>query len=59
MIGTAALSLAYVACNRFDAYYEENIKIWDVAAGIAINKSLSKNIIFEEMNNETLKVFVI
>jgi len=59
MIGTAALSLAYVACNRFDSYYEENIKIWDVAAGIAINKSLSKNIIFEEMNNETLKVFVI
>ena len=40
MIGSAALSLAYVACGRFDAYIENEIKLWDVAAGIAINKSL-------------------
>ena len=39
MIGSAALSLAYVACGRFDIYYETNIKIWDVAAGLALVKA--------------------
>ncbi|HEB9432281.1 TPA: inositol monophosphatase [Campylobacter coli] len=36
LFGSAALSLAYVACGRVDAYYEKNIAFWDVAAGIAI-----------------------
>jgi len=36
MIGTAALSLAYVASGRFDAYAENNIMFWDVAAGLAL-----------------------
>ncbi len=39
MIGSAALSLAYVACGRFDIYHEKKIKIWDVAAGLAIVKT--------------------
>ena len=34
--GSAALDLAYVACGRFDAYYECCINNWDVAAGILI-----------------------
>ena len=36
MIGSAAMSLAMVACGTFDAYYEEDIMIWDIAAGGAI-----------------------
>lgn len=36
LFGSAALSLAYVACGRADAYMENDIKIWDVAAGIAL-----------------------
>jgi myo-inositol-1(or 4)-monophosphatase len=36
MIGSAALSLAYVACGRFDAYREQAIMPWDVAAGWAL-----------------------
>ncbi len=36
LLGSAALSLAYVAAGRADAYQERNIKIWDVAAGVAI-----------------------
>jgi fructose-1,6-bisphosphatase/inositol monophosphatase family enzyme len=36
MIGSAALSLARVAEGVFDAYYEDNIMIWDVAAGLAL-----------------------
>lgn len=34
--GSAALDLAYVACGRFDAYYECCLNRWDVAAGILI-----------------------
>jgi myo-inositol-1(or 4)-monophosphatase len=36
MIGSAALSLAYVACGRFDAYAEDDIMLWDIAAGLAL-----------------------
>lgn len=32
MMGSAALSLAYVASGRFDAYLESGIRIWDIAA---------------------------
>lgn len=39
MIGSAAMSLAYVASGRFDAYFEEDIMIWDVAAGLALVKA--------------------
>jgi len=31
--GAAALDLAYVACGRFDAFYERGLKRWDEAAG--------------------------
>jgi myo-inositol-1(or 4)-monophosphatase len=31
--GTAALDLAYVACGRFDAFWEFDLSPWDVAAG--------------------------
>lgn len=33
MMGSAALALAYIACGRLDAYVEEMISIWDIAAG--------------------------
>lgn len=36
LFGSAALSLAYVAAGRADAYYERDIKLWDVAAGMAL-----------------------
>jgi myo-inositol-1(or 4)-monophosphatase len=36
LLGSAALSLAYVAAGRADSYYERDIKIWDVGAGIAL-----------------------
>lgn len=39
LIGSAALSLAWVACGRVDAYIEEDIRIWDVAAGLALVKA--------------------
>lgn len=37
-IGSAALELSYVACGRLDGFYEENLKIWDYAAGSLLVK---------------------
>jgi myo-inositol-1(or 4)-monophosphatase len=34
--GSAALDMCYLACGRFDGYYEENLKPWDTAAGLVI-----------------------
>ena len=33
MMGSAALALAYIACGRLDAYIEDVISLWDIAAG--------------------------
>ena len=35
-LGSAATDLAYVACGRFDAFYEYGLAPWDVAAGIIL-----------------------
>ena len=35
-LGSAALDLAYVACGRFDTFYEYGLNPWDVAAGSLI-----------------------
>ena len=34
--GSAALDLAYVACGRFEAFWEFNLNPWDTAAGILL-----------------------
>ena len=48
LFGSAALSLSFVASGITDAYMEENIMIWDVAAGIAIVKAAGGNVIFSK-----------
>lgn len=35
-MGSAAVDLAYVACGRFDAFFEYSLNPWDVAAGAFI-----------------------
>ncbi|MEQ9438316.1 MAG: inositol monophosphatase family protein [Cyclobacteriaceae bacterium] len=35
-MGSAALDLAYVACGRFEGFFEYNLKPWDVAAGVLL-----------------------
>ena len=32
-LGSAAVDLAWVACGRFEAFYEYGLNPWDVAAG--------------------------
>lgn len=34
--GSAAIDLAYVACGRFDAYWEFNLNPWDTTAGMLL-----------------------
>ena len=34
--GAAAIDLCFVACDRIDAYFEENLHQWDISAGILI-----------------------
>ena len=36
--GSAALDMAYVAAGRYDGYFQNNLDLWDVAAGIIIIK---------------------
>jgi myo-inositol-1(or 4)-monophosphatase len=35
-LGSAALDICYVACGRFDAFWEQNLKPWDKAAAAVI-----------------------
>ncbi|MBI5845756.1 MAG: inositol monophosphatase [Deltaproteobacteria bacterium] len=35
-LGSAALDLCFVACGRFDGFWEESLKPWDTAAGALI-----------------------
>ena len=37
-LGAAALDLAWVAAGRFDGFWESDLKIWDVAAGMLLVK---------------------
>lgn len=36
MVGSAAMALAFVAGGVYDVYFEESIRLWDVAAGLAL-----------------------
>jgi myo-inositol-1(or 4)-monophosphatase len=35
-LGAGAIDMVYVACGRFDAYWEQSVSAWDMAAGIVI-----------------------
>ena len=34
--GCAALDMAYVAAGRYDGFFQDNLNIWDIAAGIIL-----------------------
>ncbi len=54
--GSAALDIAYVACGRFDGYWQRELNYWDVAAGIIILKEAGGFVdFFEENKNLPLK----
>ena len=54
--GSAALDMAYVACGRFDGYWQRELNYWDVAAGIIILKEAGGFVdFFDQDNNLPLK----
>ena len=54
--GSAALDMAYVACGRFDGYWQREINLWDVAAGIVLVKEAGGFVdFFEEESKLSLK----
>ena len=54
--GSAALDLAYVACGRFDGYWQRELNFWDIAAGTIILKEAGGFIdFFEDDENLPLK----
>ncbi len=58
--GSAALDMAYVACGRFDGYWQRELNYWDIAAGIIILKEAGGFInFFDEENENSLKKNVI
>lgn len=49
--GSAALDLAYVACGRFDGFWELKLSPWDIAAGSLIVQEANGKITDIEGNN--------
>ena len=55
--GSAALDMAYVAAGRYDGYFQNNLNLWDIAAGIIIVKEAGGTI--NEINlseNDNIKI---
>tara|TARA_A100000164_G_scaffold206863_1_gene183471 strand:- start:838 stop:1638 length:801 start_codon:yes stop_codon:yes gene_type:complete len=50
--GSAALDMAYVACGRFDGYWQRELNYWDIAAGIVILKEAGGFVEFFEEDTE-------
>ena len=53
-IGSAAVDLAYVACGRFDAFFEYNLNSWDVAAGIVLVREAGGEVVDFAGSNEAI-----
>ena len=51
--GSAALDMSYVACGRFDGYWQRELNYWDIAAGIIILKEAGGFVDFFEEDNST------
>lgn len=51
MLGTAAIMGAFVACGRFDAYFEDEIMLWDVAAAVALVNAAGGSTTLELLND--------
>ena len=55
--GSAALDMAYVASGRYDGYFQHNLNIWDIAAGIILVKEAGGVINKIDLdNNQNIKV---
>ncbi len=53
-MGSAAIDLAYVACGRFEGFYEYNLHAWDMAAGVLLVREAGGIVTDFEGGNEFL-----
>jgi len=53
--GSAAIDLAYVACGRFDGFWEDGLNAWDMAAGILMIKEAGGTV--SNFQNEPLSIY--
>lgn len=51
MFGAAAIMGSFVACGRVDAYFEDDIMIWDVAAAVALVRAAGGVVHLELLND--------
>jgi len=57
--GSASLDMAYVGAGRYDGYFQKNLNIWDIAAGIIIVKEAGGKINnIDYSSNEVIKLLV-
>ena len=55
--GSAALDMAYVGAGRYDGYFQKNLNIWDIAAGIIIVREAGGEINdIDYSSNEVIKI---
>ncbi len=53
-LGSAATDMAYVACGRYDGFYEYGLHPWDIAAGILLVKEAGGDLSDFEGNRNPL-----
>ena len=58
MLGSAALAMAYIACGRLDAYVEEQISLWDIAAGQMLIESAGGKVILRPGKGKEGTMFI-
>ncbi len=49
--GSAALDMAYIACGRYDGYFQKNLNLWDIAAGLILVEEAGGVINKIDLNN--------
>ena len=56
--GSAALDLAYIAAGRYDGYFQNELHLWDVAAGLILVKESGGRINDIDLSqNENIKIY--
>jgi myo-inositol-1(or 4)-monophosphatase len=53
--GSAAIDLAYVACGRFDGFWEDGLRAWDVAAGVLLIEEAGGRV--SDFSGDALSIF--
>ena len=53
--GSAAIDLAYVACGRFDGFWEDGLSPWDIAAGMLLIEEARGKV--TNFDNEPLSIY--